>query len=148
MSALAWRAAPYLLAAALALVAWLQHQTVGQQETTLKAYGSVIESQGKQIGDLADRLISQRLDIAALASQQEGFRAALDEREFNFERLKNEDSEVRGWADTVLPDGIVRLQQRPAVSGAAGYAEYLRTRDALHAPSQPAENKRRPAADD
>ncbi|CAB3850084.1 hypothetical protein LMG26858_01661 [Achromobacter anxifer] len=145
---MAWRVAPYLLAAVLALVAWLQHQTVTQQETTLTAYGAVIERQGKEIGELADRLTSQRLDLVALTTQQEGFRAALDEREFNFERLKNEDSEVRSWADTVLPAGVVRLQQRPAITGAAGYAEYLRARDALHAAGQPAEDKRRPAAND
>ena len=71
-----------------------------------------------------------------------------DKREFNFERLKNEDPEVRSWADTVLPPGIVRLQLRPAITGPAGYAEYLRTRDALHAAGQPAEDKRRPAEDD
>lgn len=148
MSAVAWRVAPYLLAAVLALVARLQHQTVTQQETTLKAYGSVIESQGKQIGDLANRLTTQRLDLAALTTQQEGFRAALDEREFNFDRLKDEDSEVRSWADTVLPAGIVRLQQRPAITGASGYAEYLRTRDPLHTAGEPTEDKRRPAAND
>lgn len=148
MNALAWRAAPYLIASVLALVAWLKHQTIAQQDIILQAYGAVIERQGKQIGDLADRLNAQRLDLAALTTQQEGFRAALDEREFNFERLKNEDSEVRSWADTVLPAGVVRLQQRPAITGAAGYAEYLRTRDALHTAGQPAEDKRRPAADD
>lgn len=148
MSAVAWRIAPYLLAAVLTLVAWLQHQTLAQQETTLKAYGAVIESQGKQIGDLANRLNTQRLDLAALTTQQEGFRTALDEREFNFERLKNEDSEVRSWADTVLPAGIVRLQQRPAITGAAGYAEYLRSRDTLHTAGDPAEDKRRPEAND
>jgi LysB family phage lysis regulatory protein len=148
MNAMAWRIAPYLLVAVLTLFAWLQRQTLAQQETTLKTYGAVIESQGKQIGDLAERLTSQRLDLAALTAQQEGFRAALDERELDFERLKDEDSEVRRWADTVLPAGIVRLQQRPAITGAAGYDQYLRTRDALHATGQPAEDKRRPAADD
>ena len=148
MSAVAWRLAPYLFSAVLMLTAWLQHQTVTQQKTTLKAYGSVIENQGRQIEDLTDRLTIQRLDLVALATQQEGFRAELDKREFNFERLKNEDPEVRSWADTVLPPGIVRLQQRPAITGAAGYAEYLRTRDALHAAGQPAEDKRRPAEDD
>lgn len=148
MNAMAWRVAPYLLAAVLAWVAWLQHQTVAQQETTLKTYGAVIESQGKQIGDLAERLTSQRLDLAALTTQQEGFRAALDAREFEFERLKDEDSEVRSWADTVLPAGVVRLQQRPAITGAAGYDQYLRTRDALHTTGQPAQDKRRPAEND
>lgn len=148
MSAIAWRIAPYLVSGVLALVAWLQHQTVAQQEATLKAYGVVITNQGREIGELAGRMASQRLDLVALASQQEGFRAALDEREYKFERLKNEDPEVRSWADTVLPPGVGRLHQRPAITGAEGYAEYLRTRDALHAAGQPAEDERRPEADD
>lgn len=142
MSATAWRIAPYLLSGTLALVTWLQHQIVAKQETTLRAYGQVITNQGKEIGKLADRMTSQRLDLVALASQQEGFRAALDKREYNFERLKNEDPKVRSWADTVLPSDVVRLHQRPTITGAEGYAEYLRTRDPLHATGQPAENKR------
>ena len=77
-----------------------------------QAYGSVIENQGRQIEDLTDRLTIQRLDLVALATQQEGFRAELDKREFNFERLKNEDPEVRSWADTVLPLSLIHILSR------------------------------------
>lgn len=126
--------APYAAIAALALLVWSQRGDIARQESTIKDYGQVIERQASDIEHLGERMDTQRLDLALLERTQDEIRNALDQRTFDLERLKNDDPEIRRWADAVLPDPVARLRQRPAITGAAAYAEYLRTRD----PVQPA----------
>ncbi|OCZ76569.1 hypothetical protein A7P25_22400 [Achromobacter xylosoxidans] len=126
--------APYAATALLAVVVWFQRGDIARQDVAITAYGQVIERQASDLADLGNRMTTQRLDLAQLERTQDDFRNALDQRTFDLERLKNENPQVRSWADAVLPDPVARLRQRPALTGAAAYAEYLRTRD----PVQPA----------
>ncbi|WP_346209284.1 Rz-like lysis system protein LysB [Aeromonas salmonicida] len=40
-------------------------------------------------------------------------------------RLKRENAELKAWADRPLPDPVIRLLQRPALTGAADYQAHL-----------------------
>ncbi|MGI2144457.1 Rz-like lysis system protein LysB [Shewanella frigidimarina] len=57
-------------------------------------------------------------------------------RHHKIEELKSELSDVKAWADTLLPSAINRLHQRPAISGSAEYRRWLSTRDPLSVAGQ------------
>ncbi|MCD0498537.1 Rz-like lysis system protein LysB [Achromobacter sp. MY14] len=132
MSAILRTLTPYAISLVLAALLWFQRGQIESQDIALKAYGETLQNQANELASLADRITGQRLDLMQLERTQDEFRNALDLRTFDIERLKNENPEVRSWADSLLPDPIARLRERPAITGAAAYAEYLRTRDAVH----------------
>lgn len=55
-------------------------------------------------------------------------------------RVINETPDARAWADTLLPDGIVRLQSSPDLTGADDYSARMPAGDTLHAASDGAAN--------
>ena len=120
--------APYAATAILAVVVWFQRGDIARQDAAITAYGQVIERQANDLENLGNRMTTQRLDLAQLERTQDDSQRA-GPAHADLERLKNENPQVRSWADTVLPDPVARLRQRPALTGAAAYAEYLRTRD-------------------
>ncbi len=131
MSAIVSALAPYAVSLALAVILWFQHGQIASQDIALKAYGEIIKGQASDLENLAGRIAGQRADLVQLELTQEGFRNALDRRIFDFNRLKNENPEIRNWADAVLPDPVARLRERPALTGSEAYAEFLRSRDAV-----------------
>lgn len=140
--------APYAVSLAIAVIMWLQHGQIASQDIALKAYGEIIKGQASDMANLAERVTGQRLELVQLERTQEDFRNALDRRMFDFDRLKNENPEIRNWADAVLPDPVARLRERPALTGSAAYADYLRTRDAVQPAGGGATNERRPESAD
>ncbi|AJJ26755.1 lysozyme [Yersinia enterocolitica] len=49
----------------------------------------------------------------------------LAQRNSQIKRLYRENETLRRWADAPLPDDIIRLRQRPALTGAADYRQWL-----------------------
>lgn len=49
----------------------------------------------------------------------------LAQRNSQIKRLYRENEILRRWADTPLPDDIIRLRRRPAITGAADYRQWL-----------------------
>ncbi|MBS0055536.1 LysB family phage lysis regulatory protein [Yersinia sp. KBS0713] len=49
----------------------------------------------------------------------------LAQRNSQIKRLYRENETLRRWADTPLPDDIIRLRQRPAFTGATDYRQWL-----------------------
>lgn len=47
-------------------------------------------------------------------------------------RLIDENTALRAWADTPLPDDVVRLQSSPALTGADGYIERVPDSEPVH----------------
>lgn len=143
MSAVLRTLAPYGLSLVLAALMWFQHGQIASQEIALKAYGELAKAQASDMANLSERVTGQRLELLQLERTQQDIRNALDRRMFDFDRLKNENPEIRNWADAVLPDPVARLRQRPALTGSAAYAEYLRARDAVQPASSGATDGRR-----
>ena len=76
----------------------------------------------------------------SLRDQQDQLRQGLAKRELTIETLKRENADLRNWAAQSLPDAARRLRERPALTGADAYRQWLSERGALHpAGDQPAQ---------
>ena len=72
-----------------------------------------------------------RKALNALQVQRDGIAATLSTREQQIKKLQYENSTIRHWAESPLPDAIVRLRQRPALIGSDAYRQWLSTSDPL-----------------
>lgn len=138
MNAWILRVAPYVVCALLALGIWHQRGTIAAQATTLTAYGERLDAQDAAMSKVTAGIQQGKDDLRRLAATQEGFRSDLESRRSDIEELKRENEEYRRWADGVLPEPVARMRERPAITGANGYAEYVRTRRPVRAVSKPA----------
>ncbi|BDD79926.1 hypothetical protein [Burkholderia phage FLC10] len=143
MNAIAARLAPIalrVLAIALVVAAiaagWfyvreLRAELVDAQDTARTAQETV----GRRDATIADMQKKEREHAKALAqldAKRAGIAASLAQSETDFEALKHENETLRAWADAGLPDDVVRLYGRPAITGADEYLA-MRARRALHA---------------
>ncbi|MNZ40945.1 hypothetical protein D3C78_584820 [compost metagenome] len=73
----------------------------------------------------------EREGQAKLLKLQRELRTGLANRERLIENLKHENDELRQWADQPIPDTARRLRQRPAITGADAYRQWLSSSGAL-----------------
>lgn len=81
---------------------------------------------------LQKTLQEERAAQSKLRGVQDQLRQGLAARQRTIEELKRENAELRLWADQPLPDAARRMRQRPAITGAAAYRDWLSGRGALH----------------
>jgi len=142
------RAISIVFVVALALSAFLgwrldkSTDTVDQQAKTIGTLNGQLSDKNSQL--LAVDLMSRANDALQLGLQQRNAQLAAGAagRDQRFKELTHENAEVKNWADTRLPDAVIRLQQRPAITGSEGYHAYLSGSDTLHAARQPAADPR------
>ncbi|WP_080427682.1 Rz-like lysis system protein LysB [Burkholderia ubonensis] len=79
--------------------------------------------------DAADRARQQ----ARLDRTQNAIASKLDAVRLENRRLIDENAALRAWADTRLPDDVVRLQASPALAGADDYVGPLPDGEPVHA---------------
>lgn len=139
------------LLGALGLLLWVQQQRIdlaqarlAQAELARKASDAQLSRQAGTITALEAALSRERLAQADLDQQRQQLRQALAIRERLIEDLKRDDEPYRQWAVQPLPDVARRLQQRPAITGAAAYHQWLSRRDALQPGVSGTEGQRRP----
>lgn len=77
----------------------------------------------------ARRLEAQR---RALDEQQAALTRAASNRLTTIEELQRENATLRDWAGTRLPSPVIRLRNRPAVTGAHAYYQSVRDAQPLH----------------
>lgn len=129
------------LLGALALLIWGQQQRIN----TAESQTDLAKSAAKTARDDADRnlatittltatLKQERDNQTVLRAQQDELRQALAKRARTIEELKRENDELRDWAAQPLPDVARRLRERPAITGAAAYRDWLSGRGAVPAP--------------
>ncbi|WP_040269155.1 Rz-like lysis system protein LysB [Pseudomonas rhodesiae] len=134
------------LLGALALFIWFQQQRIdfaeGEAARANDAAKTALEDANRNLltaNTLADTLQQERESQSALRAQQDQLRQALAKRGQTIEALKRENDELRDWAAQPLPDAARRLRERPALTGAAAYRDWLSGRGALPpAGNQPA----------
>lgn len=126
------------LLSALALVTWGQEQRIAianknteLAEEDLKAARDEAGRNLATANSLRDTLQQERGAQASLRAQQDQLRQGLANRERTIEALKRENSELRIWADQPLPDAARRLRERPALTGADAYRQWLSGRGAV-----------------
>lgn len=144
----AFRQALYGMAllGALALFIWVQQQRIdvaeGQAARAYDVAKTAREDANRNLltaNTLADTLQQERESQSALRVQQDQLRQALAKRGQTIEALKRENDELRDWAAQPLPDAARRLRERPVLTGAAAYRDWLSGRGALPpASNQPA----------
>jgi LysB family phage lysis regulatory protein len=77
----------------------------------------------------AELTISQQQTITSINNQ-------LQNTGLQMRKLEQDNEAIRQWADTRLPEPVMRLHQRPALSGATGYRKWLSSRDTMPTTSQ------------
>ncbi|EOI3360762.1 Rz-like lysis system protein LysB [Aeromonas hydrophila] len=83
------------------------------------------------INTLKTELDDQATTAAKLQSQLGDLSMTAATRADTIKRLKRENDELRTWADRPLPAPVIRLLQRPALTGAADYQAHLSGADPL-----------------
>lgn len=98
-----------------------------------KAKEATRREQGKDstINTLKTELDTQATAAAKLQSQLGDLSMTAATRAETIKRLKRENDELRTWADRPLPAPVIRLLQRPAITGAADYQAHLSGGDPL-----------------
>ena len=91
--------------------------------------------QAATITRLTSEVAAQRLDQQALQLTIAALRQAHATDQLKKKERRREDPTHATWAAQPLPVAARRLHQRPAITGSAGYRQWLSGRDALHAGS-------------
>ena len=126
------------LLGALVLLIWVQETRIdvaeGKTERAQDAAKTARDDAARNLktaNTLADTLKQERDAQSLLRSQQDQLRLGLAKRERTIKELKLENDELRKWADQPLPDAARRLRERPALTGAAAYRDWLSGRGAV-----------------
>ena len=140
MSALRQALIGIALLGALALLIWGQEARidVAEGKTDLaKAAAKTARDDADRnlatVNTLTGTLKQERDAQSQLRKQQDQLRQGLANRERTIEELKRENDELRKWADQPLPDAARRLRERPALTGAAAYRDWLSGSGAVRA---------------
>lgn len=126
------------LLGALVLLIWVQETRInvaeGKAERARDATKTAREDADRNLktaNTLTDTLKQERDAQSTLRAQQDQLRQSLAKRERTIEELKRENDDLRKWADQPLPDAARRLRERPALTGAAAYRDWLSGRSAV-----------------
>tara|TARA_R110002167_G_scaffold98718_9_gene259414 strand:+ start:4907 stop:5479 length:573 start_codon:yes stop_codon:yes gene_type:complete len=96
------------------------------------------------ITHMQGQALQQARSLTELAKTTGDIRSAIGQRDHTIRRLERENDHYKNWAATALPAAAQRLRQRPALTGAAAYQQFLSTAEPLPATRQPADPQRRP----
>ncbi|WP_455911416.1 MULTISPECIES: Rz-like lysis system protein LysB [Pseudomonas] len=128
----------FALLGALALMIWGQEARIdvaegkaARAQDTAKAASQDAHRNLATADTLRDTLKQERDAQGTLRTQQDLLRRDLAKREQTIEELKRENAELRHWAAQPLPDAARRLRERPALTGAAAYRDWMSGRGAL-----------------
>lgn len=86
------------------------------------------------VNTLKSTLNTERAEQAKLLAVQGQLRQALADRQHQIKSLTNENEELRQWVIQPLPDTARRLRERPTLTGANAYREWLSGGRAVHSP--------------
>ncbi|WP_409303283.1 Rz-like lysis system protein LysB [Pseudomonas sp. KCJK8993] len=126
------------LVGVLGLLAWNQEQRIEvadknralAEKNTQDALAAAGRSEGKA-NALEAALSGERAAQTRLRTEQDLLRQGLAKRQLTIEGLKRENADLRAWAIQPLPDAARRLRERPALTGADAYRQWLSGRGAL-----------------
>jgi LysB family phage lysis regulatory protein len=137
-----------LIALAIALGGWgwsaTSAATAEGKVTTLQSDLKAADDKAKEaerrerlkdttITTITGELTAQAEAAAQLQSRLGELSMTAATRADTIKRLKRENAELRSWADSPLPDPVIRLLKRPAIAGAANYQAHLSGPDPLPA---------------
>ncbi|MDE1190144.1 MAG: Rz-like lysis system protein LysB [Pantoea sp.] len=110
----------------------VQSWRLSSAHTKIDAQQSAIKAQGKKLTQKNSQLIALNILTQTNSRAQTQLYAAaeqnnrlLRDRQRTIEELKRENEEFRRWAGASLPDAVIRLRQRPALTGGQSYREWM-----------------------
>ncbi|QGH30807.1 Rz-like lysis system protein LysB [Kluyvera intermedia] len=118
---------------------------LGWQSWRLNNASHTIETQNRELNGKTQELAKKNSQLIGLSiltetnsreqtrlyAAAEDTRSLLHQRQNRIEELKRENEDLRLWADTLLPPDVVRLRERPAITGGAAYRDRLSKGDAV-----------------
>lgn len=120
-----------LLVGLLGTVIWIQRDSLkAEQERANRAEQAVADKDGA-IQVLIEAARRSKVAVGKLQADKEGIAATLNERERTIESLQYENATIRTWADTSLPDAIVRMRAHGTITGADDYRQRMPASDAV-----------------
>lgn len=131
---------------AFALFQWWK---LDRAQSTIATQASALSQKKTELADKNSQLIAVSLVSSAndraqrdLMQRNEDLQSLLATRQSQLKAIMNENTELKRWADTVLPADIVRLHTRPALTGAAAYRAWLSENNGVLVSGIQPENKR------
>jgi LysB family phage lysis regulatory protein len=118
---LAWAVAAVLLVAGGVQT----YRLADAQQVVIDRQADEVASKNGQLITLALTANANNQAQARLRQQVANADQLLAQRNSQLKRLYRENETLRRWADTPLPDDIIRLRQRPVLTGAADYRQWL-----------------------
>ncbi|MGP2470717.1 Rz-like lysis system protein LysB [Yersinia sp. 2540 StPb PI] len=116
----------WAVAAALLLASGVQTYRLSEaRQVVIDQQAADSASKNGQLIALALTANANNQAQAQLRQQVASADQLLAQRNSQLKRLYRENETLRRWADTPLPDDIIRLRQRPAFTGAADYRQWL-----------------------
>lgn len=138
------------LLGSLSLLLWGGYQKIeaeqaraARAEDKLQTAQERNERQAATITRIGGELAQQRTAQEGLQTQLDELRQARAADYIDKQELKRHDPTLQAWADQPLPDAARRLHQRPAITGADGYRQWLSSRHALQPAAGAAAEQRR-----
>lgn len=126
------------LLGALALLIWAQETRIDVSKSKAESATAAAKTARadadrnlKTANTLTETLKQEREAQSTLRLQKDQLRQSLANRERTVEELKRENAELRNWAAQPLPDAARRLRDRPAITGAAAYRDWLSGRGSV-----------------
>lgn len=134
-----------LLAALAASGLYIKAQHAEKATLTLERDAAMTTVHAMQKGLIALDQLNQKNQQAQtkLRQQVNHVSASMADRDQHIQRLEAENETLKLWSNTSLPDAVISLQQRPAITGADDYQAWLSGRDTLHPASEQRQNERR-----
>ena len=101
------------------------HNEAEQAQRIIGTLSAGIESRDNVINRLNDEAVTRERQEQSLRTQLARASQQARDREYDIQRLLNENQEMRDWYAAPLPDGISRMHARPAFASAADYLHWL-----------------------
>ena len=116
----------WAVAAALLLASGVQTYRLSEaRQVVIDQQAADSASKNGQLIALALTANANNQAQAQLRQQVASADQLLAQRNSQLKRLYRENETLRRWADAPLPDDIIRLRRRPAITGAADYRQWL-----------------------
>lgn len=126
------------IAGAIGLLFWGNHQRNQAEQARAVRDAERIQQLGyaqqrldQSLTTLASTLTDHRQSQQRLQQTVADLRQSQATDQLRKKELHREDPDYQNWADQPLPDAARRLHQRPAITGADAYRQWLPNRHAL-----------------
>ncbi|NMY90063.1 phage lysis regulatory protein, LysB family [Pseudomonas oryzihabitans] len=122
-----------LTIALLCLTLYAQGLRIDQANQKREAAEDQVTQLTGERDHLTDTLTEQRAAQARLQTTQKDLRREIDVRRRRIQELEDENADLKAWAGQPLPAAARRLRERPVLTGATAYREWLSSGNALPA---------------